>query len=271
MQVPSRRGIASYLWCKNELGFMASSVKALIRDLKGVDTVFISYCFYAIALQPCNKGSSYPTKTCNSTHPQTAMSRYSMQHFQQQSCFPPGYALADKRFIPRTLSADLPHLIPLTCWASTSQTQQPVPKWVMQKSLDLSLGQLQAGGVRRGSSSTEAAAPGWRDPVQVPRAQPLPTLGSGIPGWFCVWANMSSQKWFSIISSSNLFTNWQIKDLFYSFSLCWVKSVSLFSKKLNYTKPLNSSNHFLLIKALTINASINTFENEKLSEHYFEI
>lgn len=81
MQVLSRRGIASYLRCKNELGFMASSVKALVRDLKGVDTVFISYCFYAIVLQPYNKGSSYPTEACNPTHPKTAMSRYSLQLF----------------------------------------------------------------------------------------------------------------------------------------------------------------------------------------------
>lgn len=104
MQVLSRRGIASYLRCKNELGFMASSVKALVRDLKGVDTVFISYCFYAIVLQPYNKGSSYPTEACNPTHPKTAMSRYSLQLFQQQSCSPPCCALADKRFTPRTLS-----------------------------------------------------------------------------------------------------------------------------------------------------------------------
>lgn len=42
MQVLSRRGTTSSLGCNSELGFAVSLVKALVRNLKGVDTVPIT-------------------------------------------------------------------------------------------------------------------------------------------------------------------------------------------------------------------------------------
>lgn len=54
MQVHSRRGTAFSLGCNSELGFTDSSVKALVRNLKAVDTFPVSFCFYkVIVLQVC--------------------------------------------------------------------------------------------------------------------------------------------------------------------------------------------------------------------------
>ena len=133
MQVLSRRQTASSLGCNSELGFTVSLVKALVRNLKGVDTVPVSYCCdYLIVLQTClcqglYKGGSYPTAVSNPTDQKPPSSRHSLQHFQQQSCFHPYHVLDDRDLPSGHVVMTFHTSIPLICLASTSQTQWPDP------------------------------------------------------------------------------------------------------------------------------------------------